>query len=369
MPERVLLTEPLQQSEAAADHIKYRNAALKAWVTIKRKRREAASRGVRKIEEFVPPAVVGSISHPEMPPLQITEDSFGRGLIKIFQKTPEDIVCGRFWELRWAFGCPLDCNYCYLRGTMKGRMRPSFVKIEHVLAALDEAFDRIKTPSLFNSGELSDSLMNPFLMARIADRFESQDKHKLVTLSKFGPKAVGFLLEKPRKQVICAWSINATEVAKLWEKAAASPEKRIEAAMLVSEAGYDTRVRIDPIFPIDGWRSHYEDLLHGIFSAFEPRRIILGTPRGLWKTIRYAKAAGIDMSWANFFKEDSGWGKKLDFEQRSEIYEWFYDKLSSMGYDQRRISMCKETTSMWDGLKKDYTPMTCQCYGPRGYSA
>jgi spore photoproduct lyase len=361
------MPDQLRQSElASSERDKYRQAALKAWVTIKRKRREAASRGVKRIEEFASARVMGSLGHPEMLLLKETEEeSFGKGLVKLFQKTPEDIVCGKFWEVRWAFGCPFDCNYCYLRGTMKGRMRPSFVKVELVLSALDEAFSQIKTPSLFNSGELSDSLMNPLLMSKVADKFETQDKHKLVTLSKFGPKAVGFLLERPRKQVICAWSINATEVARRWERAAASPEKRIEAAALVSEAGYDTRVRIDPIFPIANWRTHYEDLLHAIFSAFEPKRIILGTPRGLWKTIKYANAAGLDMSWTKYFQEDSGWGKKLQFESRLEVYSWFYNKLSDMGFSTNKISMCKETRAMWDTMKLDYVPLTCQCYGPR----
>jgi DNA repair photolyase len=251
---------------------------------------------------------------------------------------------------------------------MRGRMRPSFVKVEHVLAALDDAFTRIKRPSLFNSGELSDSLMNPLHMAKIADKFEGQSRHKLVTLSKFGPKAVGFLIEKPRKQVICAWSINSFEVARRWERAAAKPDKRIEAASLVAQAGYDTRVRIDPIFPIDDWQTHYEDILYSIISAFEPRRIILGTPRGLWKTIKYAQAAGVDMSWSNYFREDSGWGKKLGFEQRKELYSWFYDKLSSLGYDRQRVTMCKETRQMWDALSLTYVPLTCQCYGPAAFN-
>ena len=363
-----MIQELRQSEQVTLEQAKYRNAALKAWATIKRRRRESAGQGVRRIEEFVPPQLMASLSHPELVELEETkEESFGKGLVKLFQKTPEDIVCGKFWEVRWAFGCPLDCNYCYLRGTMKGRMRPSFVKTEHVVAALGEAFQKIRVPSLFNSGELSDSLMNPALMARIADKFEMQDKHKLVTLSKFGPKAVGFLLEKPRKQVVCAWSINPTEVAKRWERAAAAPEKRIEAARLVAEAGYATRIRIDPIFPIEDWETHYYDLILAIFSAFEPERIILGTPRGLWKTIKYARAAGVDMSWSSYFKEDSGWGKKLDFEKRKHLYSWFYEKLQSLGYDRRKITMCKETAQMWEALSLKYVPLTCQCYGPQAY--
>src|SRR5487761_133329 len=186
--------------------------------------------------------------------------------------------------------------------------------------------------------------------------------------SKFGPKNAQFLINKPRKQVICAWSVNAIEVAKKWERAAATPESRIEAARLVCEAGYDTRIRFDPIFPIENWREHYEDIVYRIFDAFEPRRIILGTPRGLWKTITYAQKAGIEMSWSSFFKEDSSWGKKLAFQHRREIYQFFYDKLESIGYERSKITMCKETLNMWKELGLKYSPLTCNCYGPKAWN-
>ncbi len=345
--------------------IRQRDAAYKAWRTIRQNRRIAAGSGSKTIPEFVKPATVTSVRHPEITTPKGKEElsSFGKGIISLFQKTPEDIACGRFWELRWAFGCPLDCNYCYLRGTMRGRMKPSPIKPHYILAALDEAFEKIKEPSIFNSGELSDSLMLPSLMEKIVDKFEEQKKHKLAMLSKFGPRNINFLVKKARRQVICAWSINAIEVAKRWERAAPSPYERIEAAKKVNEVGYDTRIRVDPIFPIENWKQHYEDLLYRLLSEFEPRRIILGTPRGLWKTIKYASMAGIDMSWTKYFKEDSGWGKKLDFNQRKEIYQFFYDKLKSIGYPSSRISMCKETVNMWGSMSLKYTPLTCNCYG------
>jgi spore photoproduct lyase len=245
---------------------------------------------------------------------------------------------------------------------MRGRMMPQYVKTEHVLQALDEAFAKIPTPAIFNSGELADSLMNPKLMAPIVDKFEQQKSHKIYLLTKFGTSNIDFLVNEPRKQVICGWSINAPIVARRWEKNAALPSVRIEAAKLVSEAGYDTRIRIDPIFPVDDWRIHYGNLLNKILQNFKPNRIILGTPRGLWKTITYAKESGVDIEWIHFFKEDSSWGKKLAFEQRKEIYAFFYDHLESAGYPRSEISLCKETSDMWKGLGLKFTPHVCNCY-------
>jgi len=246
-------------------------------------------------------------------------------------------------------------------------MKPRFVKPESVLSALDEVFADVNfndgKPAIFNTGELSDSLMRPELMRQIVDKFETQDKHKVFLLSKMGTKNVKFLLEKVRRNTICAWSINAVQVAKQWERKAPSPDERIRAAALVSDAGYEVRVRIDPIFPVSDWREQYQDLAFRILSEFEPQRIILGTPRGLWKTVHYAKEAGMDMGWSAYFVEDTGWGKKISSTTRFEIYKYMFDKLESLGYPRTRISICKETTSMLSRLSINFKPLTCQCYG------
>jgi len=364
------MSTPTKKADDEDERQRSRQAAFKAWNTIRQKKLENTMKKHRRLVEFIDARTIGQIRHPEIVvSLRGAEPQWvGNGIVSLFHKTPPEVACGKFWELRWAYGCPLDCNYCYLRGTTRGNMNPRYVRVKYVLEALDEAFSKISEPSIFNSGELSDSLMNPPIMAQICDKFEEQKKHKILLLSKFGPRNVGFLLKRRRRQVICAWSINALAVARLWEKAAPPPDIRIEAARSVIEAGYDTRIRIDPIFPIEDWKIHYEGLLQRIVKL-NPTRIILGTPRGLWKTIKYAQEAGVDMSWARFFKEDSGWGKKLAFDQRKEIYQFFGDQLIAMGFSPSKISMCKESTLMWKAMGWKYTPLTCNCYGRGAYEA
>jgi spore photoproduct lyase len=344
---------------------KHREAAFKAWTTIKKEKRQKAAEHSQKISRFIEAKAIQQLRHPEaIHILQKPELEWkGNRIVVPFDKTPSDIACGMFWELRWAYGCPLSCSYCYLRGTMRGRMKPQYVRTEQVLQALDEAFTQIQAPAIFNAGELSDALMNPEMMIPIVDKFEEQNKHKVYLLTKFGEKNVEFLLEKPRKQVICGWSINAPSIAKLWERSAATPEERIQAAKRVSEKGYDVRVRIDPIFPIDNWRSCYSELLEQLLKNVKPNRIILGTPRGLWKTIKYAGDSNVDLTWAKFFKEDSSWGRKMTFEQRKEISTFFYGKLDSLGYPLSKVSVCKETVPMIQTLGINYSLRTCNCYG------
>lgn len=352
----------------SATREKHRRAALKAWDTIRKKHREERVKGAEKLTKWINSEEIGKITHPEISEEHSKNIWPGNGVIKLFNKTPDDIACGPFWEIRWAYGCPLNCSYCYLRGTMRGRMKPSYVRFEEIERCAREAFERIKEPSIFNSGELSDSLMNSSLMGQIVDLFEEQQKHKIYLLSKYGIKNIGFLLEKPRKQVICGWSINPDIVASRWEARAAIPSDRIEAASLVWEMGYDTRIRIDPIFPVDNWKKYYGKLLEDIFSTFLPNRIILGTPRGLWKTINYANKAGVDMSWTKYFKEDTGWGKKLPFELRKEIYTFFYDKLNYLNYPKHKISICKETQRMWEEIDIKNKRKICNCYGIHSYN-
>jgi len=284
------------------------------------------------------------------------------GIVVYFAKTPFDIVCPHFWELRWAFGCPFECAYCYLQGTGRGNKKPKYRPINKVIKAIDKAFkDEYfqKHPSIFNSGELSDSLMNPSNMKQIADFFETQERHKLLLLTK--SSNVEWLAQKTRKQTIVSFSINASEISKRWENKAPLPQQRIEAAKRLIEAGYEVRIRIDPIFPIENWNVHYENLIYSIFSTLpaDPDRITLGTPRGLSKTLIFAK----DKSWEKIaFTENpecSGWGKKAPSPIRKGIYEFFFDKLQNVGFNKARIALCKETRSLWKELRME--PEACRC--------
>ena len=356
---------------------KRKEAAKKAWETIRKKKmleKQKSSESVLKIDNFIPPKQMAKIKHPEdifpLKPEKIPTVTYRNAIIRLFHKTPTDIVCGKFWELRWAYGCPLNCAYCYLRGTYKGKTTPRYVKLDHILGALDEVFNdeffNEGKLTIFNTGELADSLMNPRFMEKIADKFEEQSKHKLLILTKFGTKNIDFLLKNPRKQTICAWSLNAPKDARLWEANAPEVQDRIEAARLVKGTGYRVWIRIDPVFPIEDWQDHYELLLLKMFQReVKPDRIILGTPRGLWKTIHYAKKAGVDMLWTKFFEhgEKTGWGLKLPFDLRKSIYVFIGEKLKDLGYDINKLSICKETIQMWEVLKWKYYPGECQCYG------
>jgi len=287
-------------------------------------------------------------------------------IITRFDKTPlpkrkTDIVCPHFLELKWAYGCPFDCAWCYLKGTF--RFRPEgkspVVKPYDKIKLHTEVFlNEVKDPEILNTGEIADSLMHenaPLPFSKfIIPIFEKQNKHKVLFLSK--SSNVKNLLEiEQHNQVIASFSLNAIPVAERWEKA---PHvlKRIEAARKVFEAGYEVRIRIDPMVPIENWQKYYLELLDIIFDNLIPERITLGSLRGLQSTINGCT----DKTWVRYLKESSNWGRKIDFKTRYKMYSTMIDAVNKK-YNFNKIALCKETIQMWEELKLDYKNIRCNC--------
>jgi spore photoproduct lyase len=229
--------------------------------------------------------------------------------------------------------------------------------VEDVLHILDEVFRDHNEPILFNSGELADSLMSPNRIKRIMDKFEQQNKHKLLLLTK--STNVEFILQRPRKQTIISFSINAPVPARLWEHHVPPPEHRIKAAKMVSDAGYEIRIRIDPMVPIIHWKRQYIQLVDEIFRDLCPNRITLGTLRGLQKTIMFC----MDRSWVKYLSEKkTGWGRKIAFDKRRVMYSTIISYLEKE-YNYIQVALCKETLKIWKeiGLEPGISPYWRKC--------
>jgi len=268
-----------------------------------------------------------------------------------FDKTPKGIACPHFYELRWAFGCNFDCQWCYLLGTSFGKKHFRAYDINVVLRHTSRALREIQEPQVFNSGELSDSYPNHPNMQAIMDLFEAQPRHKLLLLTKTADASK--LTEKPRKQVIYSCSLNALPVSTRWEKLAPSPFDRIKTAKQVADAGYEVRARIDPIVPVEGWRDQYAELVD-MMSEVPFSRVTLGTLRGLQRTINFARKLGKDMSWTEYFSTTTKWGKKLSDQSRLEVYSFMLDLLKP-----RTVAVCKETDEM--GMQLGLKNIRCNC--------
>lgn len=289
-------------------------------------------------------------------------------IIKRFDKTPPpvkatDVVCPHFLELKWATGCPFDCSWCYLKGTLRflpQKAKPRVKDYKKIELHLRAFFSLPHHPKeILNTGELADSLMcensgEPFSKF-IISLFEAQSRHKVLFLTK--STNIKNLLEiNPHKQVVVSFSLNADEVARKWEKGAPKVLSRIEAAKKIQEAGYETRVRIDPMIPVLNWETYYRKLMDKIFENIVPERITLGSLRGLQSTIN----GSTDKSWLKYLSESSNWGKKVEFKLRYDMYRTVLNYLLKK-HNYKRVALCKETKAMWEKLGLDYKKIKCNC--------
>jgi len=288
-------------------------------------------------------------------------------IIKRFDKTPiprkkREVVCPHFLELKWAYGCPFDCAWCFLKGTLRlldTKTQPVVKDYSKVQRHLESFFRNDgQSGEVLNTGELADSLMTenthrPFSRF-VIPLFEEQEQHKVLFLTKSN-NIKNLIGMRKHTQVIVSFSLNARSVARKWERAP-SAESRLKAAKILNELCYEVRVRIDPIVPIENWQKEYLEIIDSIFDKFVPERITLGSLRGLQSTINNAK----DKSWVIFVKEPSSWGKKIAFETRYLIYNTIMKYLKSK-YNYTKVALCKETIEMWDRLGMDYKTIQCNC--------
>jgi len=303
-----------------------------------------------------------------------TERVSDGSIIKRFDLTPhprepEDIVCPHFLELKWATGCNYECAWCYLQGTC--RMLPYRTRLHekdrtkirrHVGALLNHdgsASGSANGTELLNSGELADSLAaekcaEPFSRF-IIPLFESQEHFKLLMLSK-SDYVDNLLTIEGQESTIVSFSVNPPYVSERWEKGAPPPERRLVAAARLAAAGYEVRLRIDPIVPVPKWKQRYDGLLQRIFRLFRPERITLGSLRGLQSTINNCR----DKSWTEFLSEKSPWGKRVESSLRQDAFGYVIERLKDeWGYSD--VAMCKEPVATWNALGLDYRKIRCNC--------
>ena len=285
-------------------------------------------------------------------------------IITRFDKTPvpeepTDVVCPHFMELKWANGCPYNCAWCYLQGTFRftGK-QPRIKDYDKILQHVKTFLGNGSQPEILNTGELADSLLSegtddPFSKF-IIPTFEKQNKHKILFLTK-STDVKNLLKIDKHDTVIMSFSMNALPVAARWEKAP-NVDDRIKAAKKVADAGYEVRIRIDPMVPVFEWEEHYVDLVDRIFRSFMPERITFGSLRGLQSTINNSS----DRSWVRFLSERSNWGKKIDADTRYAMYKRIIDHLEE-SYGYHNVALCKETVDMWNRLGMDYRKIRCNC--------
>jgi len=182
--------------------------------------------------------------------------------------TSPDCMIGNLPQYTFScvLNCPFSCSYCFLRGRYHSADIVYFVNADDFQNAIAKKIQEHNARCLFFSGFDSDSLamepiLNvlddfwPFFAARQDADFELRTKSS----------AIAPLLKRdPLHNVIVAMTLTPSSLASLWEKGAASTEKRLKALETLEQHGFSLGIRFDPIFP--GYEKAYEDLVYATFS-------------------------------------------------------------------------------------------------------
>jgi DNA repair photolyase len=251
-----------------------------------------------------------------------------------------------FWLLAWANGCFYDCAYCWLRAYHPWSWIEIHVAEKPVLARVLRRFCS-KTPRshLLNAGELCDSFIAPEYIPFMASELRRANeeygrRHRLLLLTKSADP--GVVLQGPYQDVVVySASVNTETNAKQLEHGAPSPNKRIHAAMRVKEAGYEVRVRVDPI--IAGSEPAYIGLMERICAFIEPSLVTLGCLRATPRTYRFLPA-----TIRTRLTERTPWGRGYPIETRISIY----NELITVARDHDTpVALCKEPPDVWRSLR------------------
>jgi spore photoproduct lyase len=272
--------------------------------------------------------------------------------IRYFDKTPKGILCPHFWHLAWANGCPYRCAYCYLQGTFRGRVNPVVYINSGDLTKEVETWLSMETPQILNTGELTDSLaITDELMVELLQRFARQRRHKLLLLTK-SDNVENLLPLEHNNQTIISFSLNIPEVIERYEVGSPNLERRLKALTCVAEAGYEVRVRIDPMIPVEGWSIAYRKLAEKL-RGLPISRVTLGTLRYFPIVAKYAVKLGRGIEVFNFATERTVEGRIRPIESlRRDMYLNIFTSFNCS------VALCKETTAVYTALKPS---ARCNC--------
>jgi len=265
-------------------------------------------------------------------------------------------------------GCPYYCTYCYLAFVYR-KFAP-FIKIninyETMFRQIRKALRYNQGKISFNAGEMLDSLALDHItnLTSLLIPFFSDFSNAFLMLLTKSSNIDNLLAIEPNEHVVVSWSLNSQHAIKTYELGTASLDERIKAAKLCQERGYQIRFRIDPGILHPNWKSEYAALIQKTLTETMPENITLGMLRLLPGHFRLAVQAygnhAIKFCDYDFVKGASDGKVRFNHQLRVEFYNFVIDVIRS--FDKNvSISLCRETSEIWEVFKKRCESEKCNC--------
>ena len=276
--------------------------------------------------------------------------------------------CAKFYKLTAYNNCNFWCEYCYLYLTF--RTQPISTHFMNYDQMYDEImkFDRSRVPKSFkllNLGELGDPLAVDYITGFAKQIIPFMPEHAPGTRLLFLTKSdcVDEMLELDHGgQSIISFSLNTETVFQQLEHRTASPESRLAAAAKVQKAGYEVRLRIDPVIFYSTWEKDYIELVDKIFQFVQPTRITIGEYRPSNGLANHIGSRFPDSPLLRINKSMVREGGKLRYkkDQRIEMFRTIIETIKQNRSDIH-IALCKEQPQIWKALGLNMKGLLCNC--------
>jgi spore photoproduct lyase len=276
--------------------------------------------------------------------------------------------CAKFYKLTAYNNCNFWCEYCYLYLTFRTQpVSTHFINYEKMYDEIIK-FDRSKIPKslrVLNLGELGDPLAVDYITGFASRIIPFMPEHAPRTRLLFLTKSdcvEDILHLNHGGQSIISFSVNTDAVFQQLEHRTASPDSRLIAAAKVQKAGYEVRLRIDPVIYYSTWEKDYIALVDKIFEYVQPTRITIGEYRPSNGLANHISARFPESPLLKINKSLVREGKKLRYPKnlRVKMFKTIIEGIKKHRGDID-ISLCKEQPEIWKALGLGMKGLSCNC--------
>lgn len=258
--------------------------------------------------------------------------------------------------LNLGYGCPLECEYCFLQGYQNFPWILLPLNINDFIDRMIEKYAVYTGRIRIGSGEFTDSLVYDDITEYSIEIINKIRNYKNI-IFEFKTKTTNIenlFKVSPSENIVIAYSINPQKIIDVSEHYTSPLFERFKSLKNLREYGYEIAIHFDPIISIENWKNYYYELIDMLFSLFSPsqiRWISLGTfrfPPQTKKIIedRFKENKILDEEMVIDFD-----GKlRYPYELRKEMYNYIINLLKEKKFDITRAYLCMEEYKMWRDL-------------------